>query len=1043
MAVALEDHGTLAYTTATTTRVMTTPASTAVGDVFHIQLTSRVSSTVTGLSGAQLLREMTQSGSSYGSVLLWTATTAGAQSVTFTLSAAGAGSVTWVRYSGVDSTDPVLADLQYTVASAEQWSTPTLILSEDGYVVGGMSIPSGSRIVTPITAGWTALLQGEERAGALFEYGAHIAGTVAAGNFVVDPSNFMTAMTYVFALRHADGGGGGDPDPGGGDPTPPHTLHTVSVADTSWLTEADGSGGGRWMKQSGSTFWSTSGGQWDGILPISSGQGHRFVTDLGDTDTVGGLVDSNADVRTVVAWGTGRIAVYRANDTTARVSTYTFDFATPGVYTPQIVDAVAPLTTNMHDDSPIAVNFTPNGHLWAARYQNSEVTVTKSEDGGATWLTPVTLLSSLPEPTGIVTLSNVGTTNLMLLASPNGSGQAVGRLVHQSNLQPVDWTVYDPPSVSPAEADDHISAARDGGLYAALKTSNPTSSDPLIYVVRWDDITNQWDTANLVMGPDTGDRPTRPALFLTEQLVWVVWGYINKQGLSYKVAQWDDIQTWSEQVDLFPGTWFSDGVLAPAWPTHDVNPMVISHDRYTGVITSVRLVEPEIGDGGDPGGGEGNGVLELSWAGIPQNGSFSATAKTDLATAVRLVVASNQALTSNRTVSANVTPDGNDWSKATVSGLPDGTWYYGWELDDAAGTVATPVQGSFTLGASSYRFAFGSCLESWSTANTFNRISTRVPDMFFHLGDFHYEDNTSTTQNDHLNDIEMQLDTNSGLRNLIASVPTIYVKSDHDAGGGNNAFPGSYTGPNRGAYKQAVPHPPLSDPNGLYYSFVVGRVRFIVTDARYLRSGSNMLGSTQMSWFLNQLSQSEPVKIWVQDSTFITNEAPEGEDKWSDYDNDRATIRDYVNANDCGQIITIHGDQHALAADDGSNNPWGGFPTFAAAPFGKASSHKHFAWSEGIWPTSPSSTVVRQYGIVDVTDTGGETITIDFTGYDSSDVARVTHTVVASVAGDPGGGGTTGGWSILSGGVLNEVEFLGTVQGSSLVEGELFPYEQG
>src|SRR5690606_39944157 len=102
-------------------------------------------------------------------------------------------------------------------------------------------------------------------------------------------------------------------------------------------------------------------------------------------------------------------------------------------------------------------------------------------------------------------------------------------------------------------------------------------------------------------------------------------------------------------------------------------------------------------------------------------------------------------------------------------------------------------------------------------------------------------------------DVIEQVDNNSAtLHNLLTMSATTYVKTDHDAGGGNVAYPGAYTAPNRAAAKQVFPYPTLPVSDGLYHAFTVGRVRFIFTDTRsYMSSGGTptRLGATQKAWF--------------------------------------------------------------------------------------------------------------------------------------------------------------------------------------------------
>lgn len=254
------------------------------------------------------------------------------------------------------------------------------------------------------------------------------------------------------------------------------------------------------------------------------------------------------------------------------------------------------------------------------------------------------------------------------------------------------------------------------------------------------------------------------------------------------------------------------------------------------VASAVALV----GGTEDPGPGPGVGTLTYSWAGLTNSDLIRARTKTSNATSVRLAVSSDGFETI--TWSSAVEPDGSGWAGTEVTGLePDTEYQYYLEMTDASDGVSTsatfgPISTQVPPGVpDSFIIGFGSCMANNSTQNVLARMAARSPDMFFHLGDFHYADNTSTSQASHLADLEMQLAANSGLRDIVASVPSMRIVSDHDAGGGNNAPVGPWTAPNRAAHKQVVPMPTLSDPDGIYFSHVRGRFKFIFTDHRYLR----------------------------------------------------------------------------------------------------------------------------------------------------------------------------------------------------------------
>lgn len=490
------------------------------------------------------------------------------------------------------------------------------------------------------------------------------------------------------------------------------------------------------------------------------------------------------------------------------------------------------------------------------------------------------------------------------------------------------------------------------------------------------------------------------------------------------------------RVQLAPGAGGTDATLTTVVGNADATGGSATFSGTTGNATLTTVAGTATVAGGTVAF-VGSPTFTQAVAGVVTADGFTVSTRTAGATSVRLKVATNSGLTTGVVYGGAATPDGDGYAKPAVTGLSSSTEYwYGVEMTDAAsGTTTTASQGSPktlpTVGAAaSFGFGFGSCAANGSTATaSFTRISARDPLLFFHTGDFHYADRTDSTQANHRADLEGQISANSGLRTLLAAVPTYSMASDHDSGGGDNALPGAYTAPNRAARKQVMPYPTLSDSNALYYSFVVGRVRFIVTDQRYVRTAApsgSILGATQKQWLKDRLSDAEPVKVWVTDSVFNTSETPAGEDKWHDYPAEHDEIGDYIRDDAVGLVVILSGDQHAVAADDGSGNVWG-IPSWCAAPFDRTASHKGGPWSEGLYPATEGA-VVNQYGWVAVTDTG-TAIDLDFTGYDSSNVARVTHNLSA-VTSQAGTITTTVGNADAAGG---SVGFSGTAAFTTVV----------
>jgi phosphodiesterase/alkaline phosphatase D-like protein len=385
--------------------------------------------------------------------------------------------------------------------------------------------------------------------------------------------------------------------------------------------------------------------------------------------------------------------------------------------------------------------------------------------------------------------------------------------------------------------------------------------------------------------------------------------------------------------------------------------------------------------------------------GNPRPDGFTVSTRTNGPTRVRVMVARERGLKDGAVRSPPVVPDAAGWASVTVTGLEPGTeYYYDVELTDPSGSrLAGSVGRGKTLPTpgtpASFSFAFGSCMESGATnRSVMDCILDREPLLFLHLGDFGYFDNDSKSVDSHRSDFESQLSANAALRQVLAQIPTFYVQSDHDGGGGNNAGRGKWTKPNRAAYRQVFPHPDLEDhEDGLYWSVVVGRVRLIFTDHKTYCSpakkrdgpSKSMMGTAQKKWFKSEMRKREPVKIWVQHSPFINAEA-DG-DSWGNYATEQEEIATFLRQRAKGEVVTVHGDMHAVAVS--TDNPWG-LRSWSAAPFEQTSSHKGGPWTSGPIPAADKKST-RQYGYVEVTDSG-DRIDVEFTGYDSNDKPLVS-----------------------------------------------------
>lgn len=380
---------------------------------------------------------------------------------------------------------------------------------------------------------------------------------------------------------------------------------------------------------------------------------------------------------------------------------------------------------------------------------------------------------------------------------------------------------------------------------------------------------------------------------------------------------------------------------------------------------------------------------------------------TKYAASVRLVVSTSVSLSSPLYSGSSATV--NNIVKLTKSGLSPGTqYYYGVEID---GVLQTAITGKFktpsaTAGvAGSFKFAFSSCAADGSNHPCFDRIRAQDILFFAHLGDLHY-------QNIGVNNILLfraafdRQFSQARQHRLYREVPTVYIFDDHDYGPNNS----NRNSPSRTAsmafFRERVPHPPLvnngiSDP--VYFAFEIGRVIFIVTDLRSAASpnadtdnaSKTKMGTAQKAWFkglLSNLANAGRFFVWLSSTPWVPS-VTVGADHWGGYSTERTELADHIKANCLGRICILSGDTHAVGLDDGTN---GDFATGGGAPVREftASPLDQFT---GTWPATYSSGYilnVGQFGIMEVVDTGGPTITINWTAmlHDGTTLSTMSFT---------------------------------------------------
>lgn len=406
------------------------------------------------------------------------------------------------------------------------------------------------------------------------------------------------------------------------------------------------------------------------------------------------------------------------------------------------------------------------------------------------------------------------------------------------------------------------------------------------------------------------------------------------------------------------------------------------------------------------------------WVGAPTSESFRVVAKVN-GSRSRMIVSINRDDLYNPPawISAPVVPDAQGIVSFTPQGLAPATqYYYAVEVDE----VWQPEHGSVRTAAipgvpMSFKFAASSCSGHYnntvaidggttfwppnsgttdvSNHRSFTDIQAHDPDLFIHMGDLHYRDyneNNPALWRQGYDDVLSAPNQAALYRN----VPIVYTWDDHDYCG-NDSNKNSVGRPAAAqAYRERVPSYPLSDSAkiGVWQTWVMGRVRFVMTDSRAYQDDMDepdsethdSLGPEQEAWIMRtMLDAQEPLICWVNPMPWMANM---NQHNWDKFAIQRNRITKFlVDSGINKRMFQISGDWHGMGFDDGRNNKFGGFPVYHLSSIDSAPS-KAFAgtFSHG------TNRERGQYGVISIQD-DGDTITVLAEGYRNADLL-LTHT---------------------------------------------------
>ena len=302
----------------------------------------------------------------------------------------------------------------------------------------------------------------------------------------------------------------------------------------------------------------------------------------------------------------------------------------------------------------------------------------------------------------------------------------------------------------------------------------------------------------------------------------------------------------------------------------------------------------------------------------------------------------------------------------------------------------------------SFNFAFSSCAGTGSHHAVFTKILERQPSVFLHLGDLHYTNIVRPDPRQYRAawDTVLSSATQSA---LYRSVPLAYVWDDHDFGpnGSDARLPGRRIACE--VYREYAPVASLPTGPGdgaIYQAFSIGRVRFIMTDLRSLRSpdkapdgpNKSMMGAEQKAWFKRELraaARESALVFWASSVPWIGNGPG---DSWESFGTERRELAAFMAEIGIRNLCILCGDAHMLAADDGRNSDYSGtgtlrIPVLHGSSLDQGGSYKGGPYSEGYYtPRSDEGC----FGWVEVEDVDGK-VAVNFTGRNHRDEVKVKH----------------------------------------------------
>jgi len=350
----------------------------------------------------------------------------------------------------------------------------------------------------------------------------------------------------------------------------------------------------------------------------------------------------------------------------------------------------------------------------------------------------------------------------------------------------------------------------------------------------------------------------------------------------------------------------------------------------------------------------------------------------------------NSNFTSSTITAAETPVSGDDFNVTfNLTGLSANTQYYYRAIEDGLTDVNSGKFKTMQIAGTphNFTFAFSGDAELGNNSTAFDNVDDKDPDFFIHMGDMHYAEETTATD-EAFRENYRTVFAQSRQQTLYRNRSLMYVWDDNDFGV-NDSDGSSATKLNAAtAYRDFFPTNTLENPTSgtIQQTWTNGRVKFISLDTRYEKNApTTMLGSAQETWLDAELEDSAAgladgsIILTVVNVTTVWISTLS--DSWNGNSTSRTALSDKIWLEGLeNNIVFIAADSHHIGHDDGTNNDFDsssrtGWPLYHSASLGRDGIVSGGPYS-GASLAADTDNSTGQYSTMQIVDDGNITITV-------------------------------------------------------------------